>query len=401
MLAAVPVVAGFALLRGFLAEPGRRTTVAVVATAGGATTLELLLSGGLNLSVGLARRLAPWVFWPAGVLATVQLGTGWLGAVDPARAATLLHTGLVLGLVALAWFAVARPRGTGVTVTLRVGAALLAVGLVAGIAQAIVLRPVDPTPGLHVGADGAAVGTGDGDLSPVRPRPGTTGGWVAVQLPAGRSDLRVRYRDRLDSFTTDTGRSAAAPATLTGPDGAECASALLGRMLAVGPVTGDIACPSDTLDRGDGNALTETVAFLAGQGQRRIAVATDQSPRGRAAAATVRAAALDLGTEIVPPGRTACPLLVMSGWAAADAVLRRVADGELPYSAAYLAPWLFTEPLLAIDRQQHIAQQRISPDDELFRRHRAELTRRFPAQLPSADGYRAWLSGRFGPETAR
>ncbi len=177
LLAAVPVVAGFALLRGFLAEPDRGALAAVIGFAGGAAVLELLLSGGLNLSqrwvpvlllllavplylvlsrdprfalaVDLARRLAPWVFWPAAALAGEQFVLAWfVGAGDPGTA-TALHTGVVLGLVALAWFAVAAPRRTASTLGVRVGAALLAAAIIAGAGQAMVLRPAEPAQASH------------------------------------------------------------------------------------------------------------------------------------------------------------------------------------------------------------------------------------------------------------
>lgn len=174
LLAAIPVVAGFALLRGFLTEPDRRSLTAVVATAGGAAVLELLLSGGLSLSerlvplllallavplylvrsrdprfapaVDRARRLAPWVFWPAAVLATGLFARAWLAGGGPAPTATLLHTGVVLALVALAWFAVSRTRRAAGTLSVRLGAGVLAMALVAAAAQAMVLRPADPVP---------------------------------------------------------------------------------------------------------------------------------------------------------------------------------------------------------------------------------------------------------------
>lgn len=163
LLAAIPVVAGFALLRGFLAEPDRRALAAVIGCAGGAAVLELLLSGGLNLSqrlvpvlllllaaplylvlsrdprfaraVGLGRLVAPWVFWAVGALAVWQFAVAWGGDV------TALHTGVVFALVALAWFFVAAPRGAVSRVGVRVGAALLASALIAGAGQATVLRP--------------------------------------------------------------------------------------------------------------------------------------------------------------------------------------------------------------------------------------------------------------------
>jgi hypothetical protein len=172
VLAAVPVVAAFAFLRGFLGEPSRFTTVAVALAAATAATMELLLSGRVNLpeqviplllaalalpiylvlsrderfaqAVGLGRRLAPAVFAVVAVLAFVQFGLAALAGRD--RATTLLHTGVLLGLVALVWFAIARPRGRTSTVATRVAAALLGVALLAATAQAITMRPLDPTP---------------------------------------------------------------------------------------------------------------------------------------------------------------------------------------------------------------------------------------------------------------
>lgn len=168
LLAAIPVVAGFALMRGFLAEPDRRQLAAVVATAGGAAVLELMLSGGLNLpeqlvplllallgaalylvlsrdprfvsAVARTRRLAPWVFWPAAALAAGQFVRAWLAGAGAARTATLLHTGVVLALVALAWFAISRTHRAAGTVSVRLGAVVLAVALIGGAAQATMLH---------------------------------------------------------------------------------------------------------------------------------------------------------------------------------------------------------------------------------------------------------------------
>ena len=441
LLAAVPVVAGYVLLRGFLAEPGRRTTVAVVATAGVAATLELLLAGGLNLPqqaiplllaalvvpmylllsrderftrmVSLGRRYAPWVFWPVAALATVQFGLAWLGSAAQAR---FLSTGVLLALVALVWFVVARTRRRSVTLGLRVGAALLATGLIAGVAQAVVLRSAEPAPGVataasvgpdavsavvvpnqpgwnlvHVGADGAAVGTSRDRLVPAQARPGTSGGWVAVELPPGRTELWVRDRSGLGSFTTDAGGSGHAPAAVAGPDGPECASAMLGAMLVSGAAGAE--CPSDALTTSDAAALRETVDFLAADGHRRLTMVTDQTPRGRSASATVRAAAAARGMAVRPPSGQASPLLVVSGWTDADTTLRGIASGSVPASATYLAPWLLTAPLLAIPAGQQVVR-RFDPEDSLFQRYTAALRAAYPGQLPSASGYRAWLGER-------
>jgi hypothetical protein len=195
LLAAVPAVAGFAMLRWALPEPSRRAVAWVVGAAAGAATLELLLSGGLDLReqlvpvllaalalpmylalsrdprfaprVATARRGAVWVFWPLAVVAVLRLGAAWFGTSPPGRTATELHTGVVLGLVAIAWFGIARPRGRVVTISTRVGAAVLALGLVAGAAQAMVLRP-GPPPGL---ADVQTVDVGGAALDVVVPNP--------------------------------------------------------------------------------------------------------------------------------------------------------------------------------------------------------------------------------------
>jgi hypothetical protein len=84
------------------------------------------------------------VYWPVTVLASVLLARGF--AADRAGN-TLLHTGVVLAAVAVAWFVVARQRRGVATAALRVGAVLLAVALLGGTAQATVANPEHPLPG--------------------------------------------------------------------------------------------------------------------------------------------------------------------------------------------------------------------------------------------------------------
>lgn len=187
LLAAIPVVAGFAVLHGFLGEPSRRLLVTVLVVAGGAAVLELLLSGGLSVpeqvvplllallavplylvlsrdprfapAITRTRRLAPWVFWPVAVVAAGQFWAAWLAGVGAARTATVpLHTGVVLALVALAWFAIVRTERAAGTVGVRVGAVVLAMALMGGAAQATVLRSADPAD--PAGPIGAGVETG-------------------------------------------------------------------------------------------------------------------------------------------------------------------------------------------------------------------------------------------------
>ncbi|OLF11281.1 DUF6239 family natural product biosynthesis protein [Actinophytocola xanthii] len=443
LLAAVPVVAGFVLLRGFLAEPSRSTTAGVVGAGCAAATLQLLLAGGLALpeqvvplllaalaaplylalsreprfapAVARVRRFAPWVFLPLAALAAVPLFGAWFGATGPERTLTLLHTGVLLCLVALGWFVVARPRGRWQGAGLRTGAAVLATALVAGVAQASVLRPEEPVPGVarsaavevggrrvevlvvpnlpgwnlvHVAAPDAEVGAARTDLRPATERAGTTGGWRAVELPAGRAELWVRYRGGVASLATDTGTG-----TETGPveppDGPECASALLGAVLATGGPVASPRCPSQALDPRDLATLRHTVDTLAAEGHWRLAVAADASPRGTAAARAVRSAADRHGLAVVPAGAGDAPLLVVAGWDAAA----RVSAGP----ATYLAPWLFTEPVASGGGARYALG--FDPDGASFRRYVSELGEDYPRASPSAGGYRAWLAGRLERES--
>ncbi len=439
VLVAVPAVAAFALLRGFLAEPDRRSLAAVVAAAGVAAVLELLLSGGLTMSqrwaplllallavplylvlsrderfaprVARARRLAPWVFWPAAALAVEQFARAWLGGAGSARAATMLHTGVVLALVAMAWFAVSRPRRAVATVSVRLGAGALAMVLIAGAAQAIVSRPATPVPGVtvaagfdtggeplevlvvpnrpgnnlvRVSAAGALVGSNGGELTPAWVRPGATGMWTVVTLPEGPSEVLVSHGGRTVSVTVDTGTAAPAPAGLAGPDGAECASALLGRALAQArPAAAPGPCPDEALAPADADSLRAIVATLAGEGHRWFVVSADASPRGRAADTVVRDTAARMGLEVRLAGVSAgtAPLVVVSGWTAASLTLRANPDADVRP-----APWLATEPSLAPGLAAPL------PGGASVDRYRESLRERYPGVSPSVSSYRAWLA---------
>jgi hypothetical protein len=438
LLVAVPAVAAFAVLRGFLAEPGRRSLAAVVATAGVAATLELLLSGGLNLSerwapvllallavplylvlsrderfaptVDRARRMAPWVFWPAAALAAQQFAQAWLTGAGPARAATMLHTGVVLALVAMAWFVVSRPRRAATTVSVRLGAGALAMVLIAGVGQAMVLRPAAPVPGVVVAAEydtdddpievlvvpnrpgnnlvrvsgtGALVGTSAAELTPAWPRPGANGAWTVVTLPEGPSEVLVSYGGRTISVAVDTGTATPAPTGFAGPDGAECASALLGRAIArTRPAPDPGSCPDEALTPADADSLRAIVATLAEQGHRWFIVAADASPRGQAADAVVRDAAARLGLEVRLAGVSAGtgPLVVVSGWTAASLTLRANPDADVRP-----APWLATEPSL-------VPGLAALPGGASVDRYREALREQYPGVSPSVSGYQAWLA---------
>ncbi|MFC4857002.1 DUF6239 family natural product biosynthesis protein [Actinophytocola glycyrrhizae] len=434
LLAAIPVIAGFALLRGFLAEPGRRSLAGVIMAAGVVATLELLLSGGLNLSqrlvplllallalplylvlsrderfrpaVDRARRYAPWVFWPAAALAAWQFVLAWFAGAGTARTATLLHTGVLLAVVALAWFVITRTRRAASTMSVRFGAAALAMGLIASGAQAMVLRPAGTVPGVAVAAEvdtgdgvvdvlvvpnlpgwnlvrvteaGVAVAAVGGDFVPAVARPGATGAWAAVELPAGPGEVRVRRGGGTGSLTVDTGTGDPAPALLAGPDGTECAAALLGRALGTdAPVPDGFRCPAGALSDADADALRDVVAAVAAQGHRWLTVAGDDSPRGRAATEVVHAAAAAWRLEVRPPAAVAArpgPMVIVSGWTAAATTLR-----TRPHATVHTAPWLAMEP----------------PRAPGFGDYGTDLRERFPGVEPSVSGYRAWREARAG-----
>ncbi|WP_158885700.1 DUF6239 family natural product biosynthesis protein [Amycolatopsis anabasis] len=155
LLSAVPVVAGFAIMRVFQLESSRATKFGVAAVAGIAVVLELLLAGGLDLpeqavvpllaalagplyllrsqdprfrvAVGRTRRAAPWVVSVTAVAAAVEFGRAWFGGRE--SNAALLHTGIVLALVALSWFVLCQPRSRAVRVLVRGQAVVLAVAI--------------------------------------------------------------------------------------------------------------------------------------------------------------------------------------------------------------------------------------------------------------------------------
>ncbi|WNV84583.1 DUF6239 family natural product biosynthesis protein [Umezawaea sp. Da 62-37] len=163
LLAAVTVVASFAMLRAFLGPPNHRTAVAVWSASAVVVVAELLLSGGLDLSPrvvplvllaaaapgyaifsrdprwavgrGALRALAPWPCTAAIALAAAEFTRAWLVAAGEERM-TLLHTGVQFAAVAVSWFVISDPRTRPAALVLRTAAAALAVLLMAGAATA-------------------------------------------------------------------------------------------------------------------------------------------------------------------------------------------------------------------------------------------------------------------------
>ncbi|GIE48239.1 hypothetical protein Ani05nite_17730 [Amorphoplanes nipponensis] len=252
---------------------------------------------------------------------------------------------------------------------------------------------------VHVAApQGVSVGTDRGRLATAAARPGASGSWAEVRLPAGPSRLWIARGGHLAALEIDTGAAATtAPGPdgdVTGPDGPECASAVLGR-LAAGTTTPVTSCPASALTAADAAALHGTIRFLAQRGQRAISLAADGSPRSVAAAALVRADSAAAGITVGSGG----PLVVVAGWAAADrALTARAGDPTRGAAGAYLAPWLLHAPL----QEAAIAQLvplGYSPRDPLPMQYLAALQGRFPDEPASASGYAAWRQARgLGPE---
>ncbi|MEU8800806.1 hypothetical protein, partial [Spirillospora sp. NPDC048819] len=252
------------------------------------------------------------------------------------------------------------------------------------------------------GAAQASAGIDRGRLKRGSRRPGSALTWVGVELPAGSSRLWVSAAQGTGSLPVDTGEGPpASPAALRGGDGPECAAAAAGAIVAGGsrPLTG---CPADALAPRDAASLRSVVRFIAGRGERTLMLAGDDSPRGRAAAATVRAAAREEGVAVTPPAGTGHPLMVVAGWKRAQALVDDVAHGRLKAQGTYLAPWLMTRPLLSPNARQLIPL-RYAPRTAAPMAYVAALNERIPGEYPSTAGYSAWrdVRDRTGPGAVR
>ncbi|RZQ63817.1 DUF6239 family natural product biosynthesis protein [Amycolatopsis suaedae] len=167
LLAAVPVVAGGALLRVFLTGADRAATAAVAVLGTAAVVAVLLLADGLDLpqqfvvlvlavtgstlwaafaapdrfatALHRLRRAAPWVLALTAAAALTEFGRAWLGQWDRATLTTLLHTGLLIGLPGLCCAALCRPRTVRGGLAVHVPAATLATAVTAAAAHAITL----------------------------------------------------------------------------------------------------------------------------------------------------------------------------------------------------------------------------------------------------------------------
>ena len=254
--------------------------------------------------------------------------------------------------------------------------------------------PSTPPGTITVSAGGAAV--------PVTARPGAPGGWAVLDIPAGVDRITVTADGAPAIVPVDVGDTPADPAllrALTGPDGPECASGLLGGLVAgstVGrtPAEANLAadCPSRALTAADSDALRDTVTFLAGRGITGLNLVSDDSPRGVAAADLVRARAAEAKLPVRPVGAPTDTLLVVSGWSAAvpaltDAVAR---SEDAPAGGIVLAPWLLASGVVAAAPSE-VLPLTFNPGESEARQYGAGVAAVFPGEGPSAAGYLAWL----------
>ncbi|MFC5948410.1 hypothetical protein ACFQH9_09010 [Pseudonocardia lutea] len=235
---------------------------------------------------------------------------------------------------------------------------------------------------------------------PFTARDGAAGGWAVVDLPAGASTLTVSAGGVTSTVPVDTGSAAPTPAeaALTGPDGPECAAALLGDLAgqrAGEPAAEAGTCPSGALPESDAGALRATVRTLTEHGVRSVRVVADDSPRARAAAELVRTRISGAGGRLVERPDADSALIVVSGWAAAAATLQEVSARALEtpthLGGTYLAPWLLTGGVVT-RTSSSVVPLVFNPQDQLAKRYAGEIAATFPGEAPSTSGFVRWAA---------
>jgi hypothetical protein len=251
----------------------------------------------------------------------------------------------------------------------------------------VVVVPQRPGRNLvHVGAPGARVG---GVLT--QERPGAPGGWAVVDLAPGTDLLTVETGGEQVPLRLDLGRDPAPPALvagLTGPDGPECLSAVLGGVLR-GVTDLPAACPADALSAADAVALRATVRFLADRGVPALHLVADGSRRSAAAAWAVRDAAAAHGLALVDRLDPAGAVIVVAGWAGGGRGLTEEALRRSAVGGTYTAPWLATGSVLG-RRTGAVTTLDFDPRAVPAQLYLADLRAAGVTALASPAGFRAW-----------
>jgi hypothetical protein len=440
-------VVGGALLAVVLAveAAGGRTGTAALAAVIHAVAAAVWTGAALAVALGppgartrVLRAVTPWAVaaavlvtvtgivgaWQAGLRADAPSAESGFGTVVLAKAVLAL-------LAALAVVALWRdlPRRTAGRLRTAQAAAL---GLATLAATTLAVAPVPswpPTAGVpllrsvpvhhqpvpvavipqqpganlvHTDGSDVTVGTDPERLAAVSPRPGADGGWALVSLPPGPSRLWVRRHGELESVRVDTGHTRRVSAgSITGPDGAECASSALGAVVA-GASTAMTSCPADQLTGTDAESLRDLAAFLARRGLGAVRLVGDSSARSVEAVRVFRSAAEVHGLPVRTGTGAGTAEVVVGGWRTGDASLRRLARGGSAGGGTYLAPWLATRPLLQYSTGAVVAL-RFDPYARPGLDYVTALTAALPLEAPSAAGYAGWREARgdrgVGPTT--
>ena len=358
----------------------------------GGVLIAASLAGVLWLAI-VAVAAGPPVAFGAAALAVCLLVGGSAAVVRVARAAEGL-TGMVAAGTATAVFA-----GLLGAMVMEQPSPLTGVSALADLRfgnQPVPVLVVPGRPGwnlVHVDATNAAVGLDVYHMTPAGPRPGTTGVWALVKLPPGNATVLVLHGGASAAIQLRTGQDVTPEPALTGSDGPECASAVLGALIA-GQETPLRRCPSQELSPADSAALRGMIGFIAARGMRHVTLVSDTSPRSLLAAKVVRTVCeahhIAVGTPRDHPGG---PVVIVSGWAGADSALNQVAEGQLPSEGTYLGPWLLDEPLLEYPAGQLLPLGFDLQDHAAFS-YLETLNRRFPGEVPTEAGYLGWLTSK-------
>ncbi|WP_433328089.1 hypothetical protein [Spirillospora sp. CA-294931] len=388
-----------------MASDGRVTqaAIAVGAAVWLGASLPLLTTGSLPEG----RRLAPWlaISGAASIVAGIvqadlpkTVAVAGLAITAPAllyrggprKAATVGMAGVVTAGIALT----AVPGSE----VLRPGVPVLHSVALGGDPVPVLLAPQRPGWNVvHTGDRQVSVGTDADRLTATARSPGATGTWGMVWLPPGPGRLWIRGGGRTASVRIDAGRGVATSPQIR-TDGPECASAALGGLAAGGSPAPLRSCPAQALGTADAGALRAALGFIAGRGVRSVFLAGDGSPRSRAAATVIRDAAAGAGLTVAAEPGARRPIVVVSGWSAAESTLRDIAGGRVRGEGAYLAPWLLSAPLLAIPAGQ-VLPLRFSPRDPVPLKYAALLQERFHGAVPTKVGFDRWQEAQGRADT--
>lgn len=272
---------------------------------------------------------------------------------------------------------------------------------------------------LTVSAGGSTDGTANGTPVPLASRPGASGEWAVLDIPAGATELTVTGDGFPVTVPIDVGTEPAPTdfqRALAGPDGPECASAALGELVAPVAELPDGAellrlsagraippqrfpaadgaaavCPAQELTSADAAALRDTVVFLAGRGIPAVHLVGDDSPRAVAAADLVRAEAAKARLPISATPASGTTVLVVSGWARAAGALKEATDRAVGEATGgiVLAPWLLAGGVLG-EASSEVVALTFNPQESDPRQYATTVAAVFPGERPSSAGYLAW-----------